>query len=346
MEISLEIPLPFKIPVVNELKFVSGYPWAKFFIRFEMYERSTFFYEEYEKDEKYSKLYVRYFPEASYVTTPDTNELLRLAVLDSLWYINRLIDASRNCFGLEYLYNITIWDLPSILLIQIEDKKHLYVNNREKIPGENFMINSQGLQLIGRTVATWDQYPELYMVEKFFDQAKSNLYKEQFIEAVINLQTSFEIFIRNTMSLIYKQMGLSEEVITKRSGKPFRNTIEHQLAKLLKTDLNFHTTPEINKWYKKVYVVRNEIVHQGRYVIDSFEANEAYESYIEARNYISNKLVENNYLSEDGTINLSLIRKKTPIPDDSTEFIKYLKSRGLIDSHLEIAQNPKNTSEQ
>lgn len=345
MEISMDIPLPFLIPIENNLKFVSGYPWAKFFITFDEYERTMFLYEGYNKDEKYSKLHVKYFPEESYISTKNTAELLRSAVLNSIWYINRLIDAARNCFGLEYLYNITIWDLPSTLLIEIEDEKHLYITTPEEILTEKFTINSQGLQLIGGTIATWDQYPEYYLVEKFFDQAKTNIYKEQFIEAVINLQTSFEIFIRNTMTLIFKQDGLSEEMIAKHSGKPFRNTIEHQLAKALKTKLNFHTTPEINRWYKNVYNIRNEIVHNGQHHLSSTEASNAYESYIEARNFISDKLVENKYLSKDGKADLSLIRARKSLPDDGRYFIEYLQSRGLIDSHLEIAQNPVNKNE-
>jgi hypothetical protein len=87
----------------------------------------------------------------------------------------------------------------------------------------------------------------------------------------------------------------------------------------LKCDLNFHTSKEINKWYTDLYLIRNEIVHKGRFSLTDDEASNAYLSYIATRNFINEKLIENGYISKDHKTGLSQYKKafspKFPIID-------------------------------
>jgi len=87
----------------------------------------------------------------------------------------------------------------------------------------------------------------------------------------------------------------------------------------LKCDLNFHTSKVINKWYVDLYLIRNEIVHKGRFSLTEDEASNAYLSYIAARDFLIEKLIENGYISKDHKTDLSQFRKayspKFPIID-------------------------------
>lgn len=336
MNIYIEIPLPFEIPVEKGLKLVSGYPEVKFYTEFDNYERKTIVYDDYPEVQRCTLLNIKYFPEYSHINSLNKDEILRLTVLDSIWYINKLIDATRNNFGLDYLYNVTIWDLPSHLIINLDGEDYLYITNPQEIIREEFSINSDGLNLIGSTIGKSDNYPEFFLVDKFFDTAKSYLYKEQFIDSIIYFQTSFEVFIRSLMLIILKKKGSSEEKILRANKISFRNTIEDHLGKYLNCDLNFNSSKKINFWYKNLYLLRNDIVHGGKINLTGEEAYLAYDSYIETRNFLADKMVENGYLNPDKNLNLNLFKKNTPDFIDRNRFINHLITLGLVSSDTKM----------
>jgi hypothetical protein len=72
-------------------------------------------------------------------------------------------------------------------------------------------------------------------------------------------------------------------------------------------------------------LIRNEIVHKGRFSLTDDEASNAYLSYIAARNFLNEKLIENGYISKDHKTDLSQFRKayspKFPIIDLSDKKI-------------------------
>ncbi len=147
-----------------------------------------------------------------------------------------------------------------------------------------------------------DMYPEIYTVDTFYESAKSALNREMFTNFIVDIQTSFEVFIRNTHRLILKKEGKTEEEIEKCSTYPFRNVIEQHLTSYLKEDLSFESNSNINEWYTKIYKVRNEIVHNGRQYVDGDEAYEAIDAYETARNYLSDLLQKEGYLTEKGKL--------------------------------------------
>jgi hypothetical protein len=252
-------------------------------------------------------------------------EVLDLTFTDSLAHVNGFIDAARHRFGLVHIYNVTLWDLPQIIKIQMNGKEFPYFTDPELLRSDDFLIDGEGLQLISETRGAWDSYPEFYLMEKLHDNARSHFLKNQYIDAIIYLQTSFEIFIRTSLQLVQKIDGATEDKIEQSSIQRFRNIIEVHLGNALKCDLNFHTSKEINKWYIDLYLIRNEIVHKGRFSLTEDEASNAYLSYIAARNFLNEKLIENGYISKDHKTDLSQFRKayspKFPIIDLSEKKI-------------------------
>lgn len=336
MNIYIEIPLPFEIPIEEGLKLVSGYPEVKFYTEFVSYERSTIIYNDFSEVQNCTLLKIKYFPEYPHVNSLNEDELLRLTVLDSIWYINKLIDATRNSFGLDYLYNLTIWDLPSHLIVNLNEENYLYLTKPQELLRERFSINSEGLNLIGATIGKSDNYPEFFLADKFFDSAKSCLYKEQFIDSIIFLQTSFEVFIRSLMLIILKKKGVSEEKILQANKISFRNTIEDHLGKHLNCNLNFITSKKINFWYKNLYLLRNDIVHGGKINLTGDEAYLAYDSYVETRKFLAEKMVEKGYLDSDKNLDLTLFKKNTPDSIDRNKFINHLITLGLVSSDTKM----------
>ncbi len=116
----------------------------------------------------------------------------------------------------------------------------------------------------------------------------------------------------------------------------FRNVIEQHLTSYLKEDLSFESNSNINEWYTKIYKVRNEIVHNGRQYVDGDEAYEAIDAYETARNYLSDLLQKEGYLTEKGKIDLNLFKKNDFDPVESLSFLERMKEKGLVDKDLPL----------
>jgi Apea-like HEPN len=336
LQLKLKIHLPFKLPTIDGYKFVSGYDFADFITLFNTYTRVTVIDEMEEQfNQECTVVNITYVPKNEGIENMTHDDLLRQTVMDSIHYINKFLDVVRFEFGLVYINNITIADLPLILNIESDQDRWSYVTRPQDVTRQLPLITKKGMIRIGKTLSTWDHHPEIYLVDKYFDAAKSHLYKEQLIDAIIDLQTSFEIFIRNTHKLILLKNNAPEHEVKNASSIAFRNVIEHHLSKYLKTDLSFNKPGEINDWYKKLYKVRNEIVHQGRIYLTGNEAYEAYDAYELARNFICDRLNDEGYMT-DGKVDLTLFKKNIKGEIDGEEIINRLKEKGLLEDHLEF----------
>ncbi|WNQ09619.1 HEPN domain-containing protein [Paenibacillus aurantius] len=335
---SLDILLPFKLPIEDDIKFVSGYFFGEFITTFHTYGKEI----KYSGDdtpviEESTCMSIVFVPKDDFFKDEVTKEdSYRVLVLKCIEYINKFIDALRTCFGLDYLYNITIADLPQYLIIDLNGESCLYLTKPQEVLRKEILLSTEGMKRLGNTLHTWELYPEQFLVDKFFDSAKSHLYREQHLDAIIDLQTSFEIFIRNTHRLILTKQGVSTEEIEKVSSYAFRNVIEQHLAKQLGVDLRFNTLGPIKNWYEILYNLRNQIVHQGRTYVTGNEAYDAYDVYVAARNYISDALVAKGYLDHNGKVDLNLFQKNVNGSIDINEIVKSLKERGLIDNDLKL----------
>lgn len=343
MKLTLDLHLPFKLPIKDESKLVSAYYGANFSCEFKSYKRTTITegMEEYPQEQSFTFLTITYMPVEKLHKGLDENELCRQTVLSSLDYVNRLLDAIRSKLGLDYIYNITIADLPMYVYIDDEEKEgYLYLTQpQETLRDTSKNISKEQMHETIKLLKTWEDHPEIFLVEKFYDSAKSHLYKEQFIDTIIELQTSFEVFIRNTHKLILLQKGHTEEEINNMPLIPFRNVIEDHIGKkYLNVDLNFKDPNKgpINQWYEDLYLLRNDIVHKGFIHITGEQAYKAYDAYVIARNFISDKLVENNYLKSNGNVDLILFKKNTKGSIEDEKLFTKLKESGLFEEDTEL----------
>jgi hypothetical protein len=236
--------------------------------------------------------------------------------------------------------------LPEHLLIEVEGSTYLYITSPMKLIKEREILPKEKLQMSQKTMATWDQYPEFALVDRFYGNAKHSIETENFISAIIELQTSFEIFIRNTVRLIVKTDGKREkwpeakiqQELQKKKNVPFRNVIEQHLSKKINEKINIKEHPVIKKWYINLYVIRNDIVHSGKYFVTNEEAQNAYNSYVEVRGYITDKLVTKGYLSKEGTVNLKFFEDVYSNPQIQEDMWEKLREYKLIPEDIDIIE--------
>jgi|GEM_PF-3374176 len=350
MESIINIPLPFKLPFKEGLKVASGYENNKYF-SIELENYNLYLTEDKEHFDEINNTQLRVNFVYDDIDAPaEVENLLRGILYNCLGYINEFLAAIRFTLDLNYVKDITVYDLPDYLHIEVDGNIYLYITSPMKLIEEREILPSDKLHFAQKMLATWEKYPEFALVDRFYSNAKHSIETENFLSAIIELQTSFEIFIRNTMRLIItvdgqKQNRPQKEIdieIKKKRHIAFRNLVEQHLSKKLKEKLDFYKHPVVNKWYNSLYKIRNEIVHSGKYFVTNEEAQAAYDSYVEVRNYISDKLVEKKYLSEKGNVNLKLFEEIYSNPKKHEEIHQKLKKYNLVPSDLDFLPRKEN----
>ncbi len=142
MKIQAEFILPFKLPVKDELQQLSKYNFA---------EMSTVFNtvsEGYDVELNNvnmlrTALFVTYFPINGMENEEDHAVVARAFILNTIYHINKLIDAIRITFGLSYLHKISIRDLPTIINVDIDDECLAYFTNRDMINEQILILKTE-----------------------------------------------------------------------------------------------------------------------------------------------------------------------------------------------------------
>lgn len=339
MKISFDVHLPFKIPIKDGIKSIHGYSDAEFMFTYYSYIRGSVIDQQYLLDEiDCTYITIDFMPHETMIKELEKDEILRLTVINSIDFLNRYIDVLRINYGLSHIHNITISDLPVLLTMIIDDEESFtYVTRPHDIIPPTSPLSLKELSSVGGYLQMWDIYPEVVLFEKFFATARSHLYKEQMIEAVIDLQTSFEIFIRNTHKLLLLHNGASQKEIEKASAIAFRNVIENHIGRILGANLNLKkSNSPINIWYEKLYKLRNEIVHSGRIYVSGDEGYGAYDAYVNARNYIADLLEKAGLMNASKKVDLNIFPKNTKGFIDPKPLIQKLKEQGMIPEDLQF----------
>lgn len=126
-------------------------------------------------------------------------------------------------------------------------------------------------------------------------EANRKLQEGFYDEAIINIQTSIEIFIRAVYQEILLHSGLNNnEVENALEDKSFISIVKKELHQYIGGlwDITKKGTP-IWGWYYNTYKKRNRVVHGG-YLPDFEEAYIAINSAMEFRGYIIERIRENN----------------------------------------------------
>jgi len=345
MKISFDLHLPFLLPFKDKLEYISSYPKADFLLNFNRYKRNTVIDGKYLLEEKdCTTVGVTFMPDESLIKDVEADEIFKTTILNTTHFLNVLIDAIRINHKLVDIYNITIADFPILVYMYVDDDDEptIYITRPQDMFLDQIELSKQELGKFGGMMQLKDTHPQIFLVEKFYASAVSRLYKEQMIEAVIDLQTSFEIFIRNTHQLLLLKKQATQSELENASSISFRNVVEDHIGRILNVDLNFITssTP-IRNWYQKLYILRNEIVHKGRNEISGEEAYEAHDAYINTRNYITKLLSTAGYIDASGNVDLTTFPKNTKGSISSEELLKKLKEKGIVEEDLSI-YNPNN----
>ncbi|AIQ24256.1 hypothetical protein NSQ90_16015 [Paenibacillus sp. FSL H7-0737] len=349
MKLSVDMHLPFKLPIKEGINHVSGYEDLDLMFTFKSYQRQTVINEKYLLDEMECTLVkIDYMPHDSYIDGMKMDEVLRLMVLDSIEFLNRFFDALRINFGLSNIYNITINDLPIVLDIEIDDNSvYQYLTRPQDVVAPGELITIEKLSAVGSSLQMLDMYPTIFLFEKFFANAQTHLYKQEMIEAVIDLQTSFEIFIRNTHKLLLLHNRANQDELNKAATIAFRNVIEDHLGRYLGVSMKFNDpSGPISDWYKNLYMIRNEIIHSGRLHVTGEEGYKAFDVYVNARNYITDLLDTAGILNENKKVDISIFPKNTKGMIDPKPIIERLQERGLISKEVKYLNSSGDETEE
>lgn len=347
MELQIPFFLPYKLPVLSDQKAVSEYKnFATFKITFDEYTRKITHTanELLNTPEDVNtivclNIYIENIK--SIDNQNDRDEFLRDFILCGLEHVNKFLDAFRDVTKLDYIRNIHFLDLPKFAPVLINGEQQAYVRFDELSMTEQTISKDEFLDIL-KTMATWDQHPEFGLVNQFYSQAKSSIYQGNFPNAVIQLQTAFEVLIRATLKMIIKNEGLKKNVHQSKTNKKirriekmtsFRKIIEVELANYLNVDLSFTTNKEIRNWKDNLYSFRNQIVHAGKRDISRPQVNSAHESFLKVQDYLSKLLIQKKYFSPDGTMDLKQDANNFKFDHKITD---KLKERGIIPKNLPV----------
>jgi len=264
--------------------------------------------------------------------------LQKTFVLNLIGYINHLISAFRISHHLSYLHNITAYDLQSALVIDIDGEGTIYLIEPPYAPPD--MSGEEITKVLG-TMTSMVLYPSFYLVDEFYFSALAEMGKENMNRFIVDIETSFEIFIRTVLRLVLVKDNATDEEIKKIESLPFRNAVEQHFAKRLNVDLSFDKNPAMIDWYQNVYTPRNYVVHKGTPIGHSV-AEKAFESHENVRKYITNLLIEREYMNQNGEVDMALVWGDKVYPEYSSDIIDKMKREGVIPEFCEFGDPDSN----
>jgi len=326
----INFPLPFYLPIEDGTQTVCSYKdFASFnFICTKMKNES---YKSIGEIEEYCTLITLYF---SYnyekVVDVEVEEFLRKAVINSITYLNNFIDAFRIENNLEYIKNFTITDLPPIIEIEISGKTNLYITAPTTIGVNKIQLNKDALIKTQQRMMILDKSSYIEVIDKFQSKAIHHLHTEDFLSAIIELQTSFESYIRLCHKIILTMQGADDTRIENAKDFPLKNTIIDHIGKALFEDFDFNRNIIFKNWFENLYTLRNKIVHSGHNYITGNEAYKAYDSYVYVVTYITKLMIKFGYMNSEGEVSIFILNKNTKENVDSDMVIAELKKRGMI----------------
>ncbi|MDM0480391.1 HEPN domain-containing protein [Clostridium perfringens] len=335
--VKIEIPLPFKVPIRNGAIIMSNYKFEFFKVTFEhKKEKYKFEHDKEDKLYEFTLALVEYILLDSEKDKIDIKDLFHIAVVHSIRYLNQFIDALRHEMNIRILNNFTIKDLPELIIVTYKNTEYAYLIDAIEMIENKIEADDKEIEASLKTLINWSMYPNKEVIDKFYNKAKYHLAREDFMFAIIELQTSFEIFIRNAYSLILMKDKANKHEIDQSYKIPFRNLIEKNLSKKLNVNLNFKRSSEMKTWYDNLYSIRNKIVHGKMTYINGNTAYKAYDAYILVRNYINNLLIEKEYLPQDMKEDLKLFVKNSKENVDENKLLKEVIRKGIVSQNSKI----------
>lgn len=300
---SIQIPLPYLLPIPEERSFQQHNAdwWIQ--LSFRKVDQDQFRYTVLTATVRSDRI----IPES--MTKRDAmQDVLRV----SLEYINLVFDAIRFKLDLSTLRPIALGDLPAIIVYTVDGQEYSYVTSPNFIiDQESDDISSQDCDEIVKAIATWSAYPELQRSERMFVRARMHILEERCDLAMVELQTSFEVFCYNTMKVLMLHEGASPDDIEKMYDYAFRHLLEHHIGQRLGIDFNFKTTgdPIVREWLDALYKPRNGIIHEGVSFNNQTIAFRSLKSYMGVRDHVASKMTERGFLKAGHILDLGVFKR-------------------------------------
>lgn len=140
-------------------------------------------------------------------------------------HLNNFLDSFRLMTDLNYIRNFSITDLPPILNVKIDNNEYLYITTPTTIAKKVDPLDVQKLTLVQNRIFAWESNMYFHVIDKFLSKAIHHLYTEEFIFAIIELQTSFESYIRMCHNLILVKDRKELDEIERAKTYSLKNTI-------------------------------------------------------------------------------------------------------------------------
>ncbi len=239
-------------------------------------------------------------------------------------FINQFLAIYRSFYQSTDVRPINLLDLPHVLIMTHNKEKFCYVlrqmpEMKKALPMEEIS------KPIVNTIKLWEQYPEIELIEKLYESANHNAFIENNREAIIDIQTSFEIFIRMILHIIYRK--------EKKTTDPLSSFSMKEVFKCLKEYIDDGSIDElIAQWRKNIYEMRNSILHEGKANLTIYEALTAIDTYCKVRGCIADLMVKKGYLDEGGKIILPISSKEFVKHDTEEEVRNKLIKYSIINS--------------
>jgi hypothetical protein len=183
------------------------------------------------------------------------------------YLISSIIVLTKN----TYVSKITKELLDPIIFYSIIDTKRFELVN-EGLFNLNFNKVEQGGEYLSytdtkRIMEGIDLLPDnpFYRAAELFYLSKRYLYAGDYSRAVIDSQTSVEIFLTALYKFLLRHEGFSvSEIDSKSSKMRLKSMVIDQFHKKLGGDFDIKdTNSPVGGWWKNTYLLRNDVVHEG-----------------------------------------------------------------------------------
>jgi hypothetical protein len=326
--VKFEFLLPYYLPIEENCQIIRHYEdFASFkFICKKVKNES--FKTIAETEEFCTAIQFEFMPKEDNST--ENSDLMKRALFNGLIFMNNFIDCFRLVNDFDFIKNFSITDLPPVIEIEVNGEKNLYITSPQALIEDKTPLGTDKIHLTQSRMESWDRNKRVEVIDKFLSKAKNHLFREEFLYAIIELQTSFESYIRLCHFLILEKNGEDESKIEAAKDYPFKNTIVDHIGRELGKDLHFERNSIVKNWNEKLYILRNQVVHSGLSYISGEQAYDAYDSLEEIVKYINKLMVDKGYMDEGGKVHVSRLNKNIEENVDHDKVLEKLKEKGFI----------------
>ena len=315
MQSVMEIRLPFRLAIPSNHEWLSGYEEGarKWRYKIILKHRDLVISGVDWEDEPLRITTATIWTDINIEEVDGTSEqlllqpTLRIFFLLMLEYLNRVIDAYRTVEADYSVRPITLSDLPESIDIDVDGHLYRYVVNLPLWVSKNEedpQATKERMDRIGELFVRRDRWPEFVNIKQFYASARHSVEQGRYANAIIELETTFEMQTRLALRLALDKHGVREPKYSGALQAGLKNVVKDLLPKYLGGNFSLKDPGPIADWYNNLYSVRNACVHEGRIDVTGEEAIAAIDAYHAAQQHITTRMIAQGILSSDGGLDM------------------------------------------